>query len=244
MLLGHYNHEEKVKNHSRYTAPSNPFYDEKEQAEISIVGLLQSTDLRGWHCTRLTEHEISYIRENGMRLPNLNNLQERIRRVQADGVIEERIAIRLMSENQANDDNRKHMIWFVFYPPYLAGQSGIERLLRRWGGEALYNSHERDAETGPILKTIGCPCLIEIDVPISSLRKHSFLGRRIMNRYMWSKGISTGEELEHEDYSRHPIPPEKVLRFILQGEPHFSELTGCEEWAPPLDGIHFPFRSI
>ena len=244
MLLGYYKHKEKVKNYDRYTAPSNPFYDEKERAEDSIIRLLQSTDLRGWHCTRLTEYEISYIRENGMRLPDLNNLEERIRRVQADGLIEERIAIRLMSENQANDNKRKHMIWFLFYPPHLAGQHGIERLLRRWGGEALYNSHERDAETGPILKTIGHPCLIEVDAPISSLRIHTWLGNRIISRYMRSKGVDTGEEIEHEDYSRYPIPPKKVLRFVLRGESQFSELTGCEKWIPPLDDIHLTEPSI
>ena len=137
--------------------PSNPHFQAQERASLKVLELLQSTTLRGWHCTRLTEQEVEHIKSHGMQPPNLQVLSERIRRAQADGIIEDKIAERLIAENQAGDNNRKGMIWFCFFEPRIAGQSGIERFFRCWGGEALYNSHERDPSTGQALRMIGRP---------------------------------------------------------------------------------------
>jgi hypothetical protein len=86
--------------------PSNEFTPRRERAVANVLDLLQSSQLRGWHCTRLTESEIQEITQNGMRLPNLKLLQERISQVQAIGLIDKTIAERLRCENQADDPNR------------------------------------------------------------------------------------------------------------------------------------------
>ena len=52
-----------------------------------------------------------------MQPPNLQVLRERIRRVQAAGMIKNEIAEQLIEKNQANEDNRKGMIWFCFFDP-------------------------------------------------------------------------------------------------------------------------------
>jgi hypothetical protein len=116
----------------------------------TIVGLCEILDnyfLTGWHCTRLTDAEICSIKTHGMQVPNLHLLKRRIDAIKAEGLISADIANRLRSENQANDANRANMIWFCFFPPYIGGESGIERFFRCWGGEALYDSHEHDPET-------------------------------------------------------------------------------------------------
>jgi hypothetical protein len=51
---------------------------------------------------------------------------------------------RQKSENQSDEKYRKNMIWFCFFLPKIAGEHGIMRFFRSWGGEALYNSHEKD----------------------------------------------------------------------------------------------------
>ena len=100
--------------------PSNPHFQARERAWLKVNELLQSTTLRGWHCARLTEEEVKHITSHGMRPPNLQVLSERIRRVQADGMIKNEIAEQLIGENEADKDNRKGMIWFCFFEPRIA----------------------------------------------------------------------------------------------------------------------------
>ncbi len=242
MLMKHAQHEEKV--NKQYLAPENnlpmalmplnPFLKQKEQAASSVLDLLQSSTLRGWHCTRLTQPEVEHITQNGMQLPNLEMLENRIYQLQADGIISDTIAMRLKTENHANDQSRKDRIWFCFFPPQLAGQSGIERFFRCWGGEALYISHERDPKTRKILMNIGQPCLIEVDVPISALGSKVSLGNKMIRRYLVNRGLKTEEWIDHEDKAIEPIMAENISRFIFHSDAEFIELTGCDQWIPPL----------
>jgi hypothetical protein len=62
--------------------------------------------------------------------------------IHGDGLINWAAATAFASKNQAGDLNRAGKIWFCFFPPHHAGQRGIERFFRYWGGEALYNSHQ------------------------------------------------------------------------------------------------------
>ncbi len=126
------------------------------------------------------------------------------------------------------------MIWFCFFPPKLAGQRGSERLFRSWGGEALYSSHEDDPTTGPILRSIGVPCLIEADVPITSLEVHSFLDVKIIRQFLVNRGLETQEPVHHEDRAKHPIPAYNIRRVIRFSDQVFSTLTNCDQWTPPL----------
>ncbi len=48
----------------------------------------------------------------------------------------------------------------------LRSEGAVGRLFRSWGGEALYNSHEDDLETGPLLRRIGTPCIWIVVLPI------------------------------------------------------------------------------
>jgi len=136
-----------------------------------------STDyvLRGYHCARLTDSEIQQIRSNGLQLPIKEFLHKRIDSIEQEGLIDSQCSKHLKNKNQAHEPYRAGMIWFCFFPPYRAGQSGIERLFRSWGGEALYNSHEDDPVYGSILNRIGTPCIIEAYVPIISLPRYDWL---------------------------------------------------------------------
>jgi hypothetical protein len=214
--------------------PSNPHFHGYESAWLKINNILKPTTLRGWHCTRLTDQEMEHIRSQGMQPPNLDILVQRIRRAEAAGKFGPEIAARLITENQADDDGRKGMIWFCFFEPRLAGQSGTERFFRRWGGESLYNSHERDADTGEALRLIGRPCLIQADVPISSFGRISGLGQKVIRRYLLAHDYDTGESWEHEDKARAPISAANIVKFVLHGDPEFTNLTGCDSWKPPL----------
>jgi hypothetical protein len=205
-----------------------------DNALRGLRAVLDRHSLHGYHCTRLTPREMAYILANGMQLPNATVLEARIRALQGDGVIDMSAAEHLIATNQAREANRANRIWFCFFPPRSAGQRGIGSLLGYWGGEALYNSHERDPITRPILAKIGTPCLVEADVPIASRPGPSFLDMKAARQFLIWRGYQTVEPVEHEDRATQPISAGNIRRIIQFPEPDFVTLTGCDDWKPPL----------
>ncbi len=207
------------------------------QYDVAIYGLrdiLKKYSLHGYHCTRLIESEAQCIMSNGLQLPNERLLHDRIRQIEQSGVIDPKIADRLRKEKQATEIYRTDMIWFCFYPPRLAGQRGIERFFRNWGGEALYNSHEDDALTGPVLKGLGTPCLFEVKVPIVDLAIPSWLEDKIIRRFLMKRGLETNECVDHDGRATRPIMAQNIIRLIQFPNPDFVKLTGCDTWSPTL----------
>ena len=169
-----------------------------------------------------------------MQLQNSETLNRRIDTLLREQQVDSDVANRLCQENQADEANRAEKLWFCFYPPYIAGEQGIRRFFRCWGGEALYNSHENDPETGPILRAIGRPCLIEADVPIESLRLQGGLAFKVVRRFLISRGHNTNEPVDHEDRAENPLPSENIRRVMCFPEPDFIRMTECDTWKQPL----------
>ena len=199
-----------------------------------LRAVLNNHTLHGYHCARLTAGEIAHIRSRGMQLPNGAMLRRPIRNLQNSGLINSHTARAFLEDNQADADIRANKIWFCFFAPHIGGESGIRPLLRSWGGEALYRSHDRDPQHGPLLTTIGVPCLVEADVAIASLRRNSFLDVKAVGQFLMTRGCPTTETLEHEDYATWPIPAANIRRFIEFPEPDFVALTRCDCWRCPL----------
>lgn len=192
--------------------------------------ILRTYSLRGYHCTKLTEDEIIHIETNGMLLQDRQSLCVRINSLLNQNLIDNDIASRLRCENQADDTNRARMLWFCFFDPFIAGEGGIERFFRSWGGEALYNSHEDDPETGEVLLEIGLPCIIEAIVPMRNLHECYLPETQVYRTYLQSRGHHITEPTEHEGYSRYNIDPLNIQAIIKYPEPRFIELTQCNEW--------------
>lgn len=211
--------------------PDEVAYD---RAIYDLADILRRYAIIGWHCTRLTAPEARAIIKSGMQLPDGVMLGRRVDELVKAGQVSAAIALRLKSENQANDQNRKGMIWFCFFPPWLGGEGGIERFFRHWGGEALYNSHEDDATTSPVLGRIGNPCLVEADVPLEVLENRTGLAFKVVHRYLISRGYQTGEPVAHEDRAKTAIPATSIRRIIRFPDPEFCTLTGCSTWCRPL----------
>lgn len=204
-----------------------------DAAVYGLEDVLSNYSLHGYHCTRLTEKEVSSIASNGMVLQNASTLNHRIDDLVNNGLITFQIANRLKKENEADDKGRARMLWFCFYPPYIATQYGIERLFRSWGGEALYNSHEGDPETGIALRKIGIPYIVEAIVPISSLGM-SYLSTKIVRQYLINCGLKKPEPTEHEGYSHSNIPAANIIDIIKYPSSKFLTLTQCDTWEPLL----------
>jgi hypothetical protein len=201
-----------------------------DEAVLALRRILQPYTLQsGYHCTRLTDAEIDTILRNGMALQNAASLRRRVQALQGAGLIDADSAAEFEKSNSADDANRAGMIWFCFFPPRIAGESGIGSLLRNWGGEALYRWHPK-GERRALLQRIGTPCIVVADVPIADLNENSSLSTRFVRRYFKNRGGDIREEVDHEGYARSPLSAETIRRIVRFPDPEFLRLTGCDTW--------------
>ncbi len=205
-----------------------------DAAHAAVRGALDTCEVIGWHCTRLTDTEIALIEATGMQLPNVDMLNQRIDRLVEAGQIAASIAGALKGNNEASDKNRAGRLWFCFFAPREAGESGIHRFFRHWGGEALYNSHENNNVTSQALTAIGIPCVVEAAVQIRTLSKYSYVTQRVIERFLWAKGLFHPEPEIPEEYTAAPIEAGSIKRVIRHPNFEFMRLTGCQDWQTPI----------
>ena len=211
--------------------PSASAYDSALQG---LMGILQPYVILGWHCTRLTAEEADDILRSGIQMPDAAMLARRIDALVESNEIAPALACLLKSKNQSDEKNRAGKVWFCFFPPRKAGEGGIERFFRHWGGEALYNSHEDDPVTSPAIRVIGTPCIVEVDVPVSSLARHEPLALNIVRRFLASRDHRMTESTDYEGRIVQPLLATYVRRVIRFPDPDFFALTGCAEWRRPI----------
>lgn len=204
---------------------SAPLFD---AAMYGLRDVLRAYEIRGWHCTHLTDAEADELLRDGMHLPNVETLARRIDLLAKTGSIKPQIALRLKSENWADQENRVGKVWFSFFPPRRTDECGIGPFFRHWGGEALYRCHQEDPVISSILRRIGTPRLVEVDVPIASLGRYPDCS--IYRRYLVSRGYRSNEPTDFQGYSKHPLLAENVRRVISYPERDFYCLTNCSEW--------------
>jgi hypothetical protein len=218
----------------RISRPEN--LDEDAWIEVVKLGdsLVTGRRLLGFHATRLTDAEQTNIRNGGIRVLSEQLLYERIAAVQSAGIFSAGQLKRLKARHQANDDNRTGRLWFSFTRAPLRDESSVERLFRSWGGEALYNSHEDNSVTGPMLKLIGLPCVIIAAVPCDSLRTFKSVGERLVNLWCDARGIATGHRAGFEGHTRADILSAGIVDVFALGDAKFEALTGHSGWRKPL----------
>lgn len=217
---------------TRITRVDPAAYDE---SIAGLVDVMQAYAVVGWHCSRLTDREVAAINATGMQLPNAAMLNHRIDAVAQEGLISSGIVERLRAKNQAHEANRAGMIWFCFFPPRIAGESGVGDLLRFWGGEALYNSHDRHPETSAALRAVGTPAIVEATVPVALLGAHVGLAFKLVRTYLIDRGYNAKGSRDCEGNIKLPLPPDCIRRVICFPHPDFLNLSGCKQWYEPLN---------
>jgi hypothetical protein len=216
---------------ARISPPWNKYRDKRNNVIAAADDLLSGECLVGYHCTRLHADEISAMLASGLQPLSMELLLDRIRRRVAVGDISEAMARRLTSENQAGDKNRNGSVALIFTRKPLKDELGVGRLFRSWGGEALYNSHEDDGETGPVLRSIGEACIVEAVISVSKIKTFCSVGERFYNRYLADRDVKTGHDPEMEGFTNGEVA---VRRVIRRANTEFVCLTSCEEWNEKL----------
>lgn len=201
-----------------------------DRAIYDVAEHLQPYSVLGWHCTRLTINEIDKILADGIQMPNAEILRRRIDDCVMEKFLTPEIATTLRAKNQAQESNRAGIFWFCFFHPKQAGEAGISRFFRHWGGEALYNFHEDDPVTSKALRAFGTPCLVEADVPIVFFKSAIPIAFNVVGRFLAGEGLRTDEPVEFESCINQDLPSEAIRAVIQFPAEKFLALTGCAAW--------------
>ena len=94
---------------------------------------------------------------------------------------------------------------------------------------ALYNTHENDGETGPVIRRLGIPCVVKAVMPIAKTA-NTFIYEAICGGFMERRGVRTANGGEAEGYLREPLSADCIVRIIQFDSPAFAQMTGCESW--------------
>jgi hypothetical protein len=182
----------------------------------------------------MTPNEKGNVLKNGLHVLSERLLLNRLTTLLSAGELSEALAARLGSRHQARESNRAGKLWFSFKREVLQDDSSVDRFFRSWGGEALYNFHEDDAETGPVLTAIGQPCIVVAAVPADGLETFMTVGERLANIWCAARHIKTEHGNGFEGYTQADIPPAQIVRIISFDDPEFLALTLHDAWRESL----------
>jgi len=213
-----------------------PLSNRFDAALYSVVEALQPYSVVGWHCTRFADHEVEDVKANGMTLLDIDLVSRRICAAVRAGLLSSDHGDRLARTNHAAERYRAGMLWFCFFRPAIAGEGGIGDLLRFWGGEAVYNSHDRDPEMGPIIAAIGKPAIVEAEIPIAWCggNRGLRLAMNIGQRFVVARGTPSRNSSHVEDNIKQHLPGEFIRQVHVHPSPEFVRLAGCADWYRPL----------
>lgn len=190
--------------------------------------------LLGFHATRLADSERVDIISNGLRVLSPELFERRMSAVEKAGLISRELGARLRVRNQVRDDNRSGRTAFCFTRRLLADEGGIGRLFRSWGGEAVYNSHEGDEQTGPAIAVIGQPCVVIAAVPVEAIGTYMSVAERLVNVWCAKRGMKPEHAPDFGGYVRADIPGGCIQRIVVIDDPEFLTLATHNTWRYPL----------
>lgn len=213
----------------RINPPTNEYWFERESIAVNVGQLLEGRSIIGWHCTRLCDDEVASLRRAGMYPLSPETLSARLQHRIDNGDIPSSAASRFASEHDAKNIHRQ-MLWFIFDRKCLRDESGVGRFFASWGGEALYNHHEDDSHTGPILRSIGQPRIVEASLPLKSVDVPELPGEWFVRAFLDHRDIQRPHDARTDGHVRVAVPPEDVCRVFTLGESDFEILTGASRW--------------
>ena len=206
-----------------WLTPSNPH----QAAWDAVLALAERTTasghLLGFHATRLMDHEVQTIRQGGLEPLSVELLERRLLVAQSVGALTPEQAARLLARHKAAEDNRSRRTAFFFTRAQLKN-AGLDCLCRSWGGEALYSCHADNEETGPLLTSLGTPCIVVAAVSVADIEQRFDIQYRLVNVWCARRDIRTEHGPEFGGVVRAPTP--SILRIIKLGDPEFVVLTG------------------
>jgi hypothetical protein len=231
-LLSYYQEERWIDKQSesdlrlRSLRPQNPYEQVQHATLNAISGSLANVQFIGFHCTRLTVDEIESVKTGGLHPLSVNLVKSRVNTLLEQSNVSESTARTILDRNEAADSCRAGRVCLFHCLSTLRDESGLFRLLRCWGGEAVYFWYEEDPHVFGELATIGTPCIVVASLKPSELIYN--LAERIIKSYLFTiKGYGHERDIDMDSSIKHTVP---VLEVISYNDSRFERLTNCSEW--------------
>lgn len=142
------------------TSAVNPFEQRYREILAELGRIFAGHLIVAFHCTRLTEDEISLVNARGLRCLTDELMAEKLaRRIQAGDLsrgLAEELAHRCRSRTADAGSLRRGRIWGVLGQSALQDEQGLSNALRYWGGECVLSLVDRREVP---LASIGIACV-------------------------------------------------------------------------------------
>jgi hypothetical protein len=215
---------DRLRGSANFTEDLRFFPDRDEEFRARLAG----RKLRVYHATRLLDHEVSWIREHGLRPLTRELVEERIEAAHQHGYLTAAERERLLAENVfalGYAQDREGLVNLVIgRRGYDDDPTDVTPLLSAWGGEGIYRAAEGLEE---YLARLGRPAIVAAAVdlsgsfpeaPTSPSLPNLFVGRLLELPHCWAvlqirRSVPTQDVLAiwqpgHPEYDRHrELPP-------------------------------------
>lgn len=216
--------------HIYINTPENMYLETWETIISKMEHSISGSKILGYHVTRLTDREIKNIICEGLKVLSLELLEEKLKGAAGDGYLSEVECKEAISNNQVEDMGRVGTIHFCFSSKLLRDENGVIRLLSNWGGEALYNTHEKHTNLGLALRGIGRPCIVISAIPVHQVNSYCSVAERLLNIWCSNRNICTGSNPLFEGHITNSVNSENIQSITSKDEDNFSHLTNYKVW--------------
>lgn len=210
----------------RIKRPPNKHAEAWDDAVAFIKSGIGRSFLVGFHCTRLIEEEIQDVQSNGLRPLDLHFAEERIKRLHIQGLISAQEEAVLLANNKTASNNRSGLLFVFLCVSTLTNESGLIRLFKYWGGEAIYALHKHNSIARDALLRIGVPCIVIVSVPSSDIQTFSTIEERIIRQWLQTDDTEKASQDADVTIKRQL----KVIEIITASDPRFEQLTKYSTW--------------
>lgn len=222
---------------SGHTQPHliNPYGSDYAAFTDGLVPWMETRSIRAWHYTRMTDAEVNGLLRDGVHLSDLVAIRRRLDAQVAAGAFSADIAEVLFAGSPFQSERfgeRSNKFWMVSHPHDIE-DSGVELLLKSWGGEAVY-FWQCDPQLQSLLKRIGRPRVIELAIPLAATNRAFSAGHAVVSSYARTLGCRA-DNGAFDLYARQPLGADAILKIHSEGEATFTGMartypTGFESW--------------
>lgn len=215
--------------------PDNPHAGDYIRLAETIMPLMETRAIRGWHYTRMTDRELEALRRDGIHVSSLEAIRTRFNAQVEAGVFSQAVADGLFAASPYQSDqhdSRAGKFWMTSHPLDVE-DGGVELLLGNWGGEAAY-FWLRDPELIALVAVIGRPRVLEVVVPIAATRHAYSAGEAVLATFGRSLGCKP-EKKAFDLYSTAALPPEALVATHTEGDATYARigLSYPDAWIDP-----------
>lgn len=204
--------------------PENEYASDYSDLRETVSRLMDGRTIRAWHYTRLTDREVDTLCRDGIHLSTPASLRGRLDAIVADGQLTAAETDVLWAHNMFNHqhDSRAEKFWATSHPQRV-DDSGVEPLMKHWGGEAA-SMWMKDAALLERLAGVGRARFVGVAMPLAACEHFYGAGQAVMRAFARSRG-AVCETSGFDLYARGALPASAVLEIHTEGEASFTSMA-------------------